>query len=160
PLESLVGYLRGRELLLVLDNFEHVIPAAPVVATLLESAPRLRILVTSRELLRLRGEHELRVPPLAPEAEGVALLVERASAVLQAFALREDNEAAVIEICRRLDGVPLAIELAAPQLRLLPPEQLLDRLDERFAGPRDLPERQRTLEAAIAWSYELLEPDE
>ena len=162
PLESLVGYLRGRELLLVLDNFEHVIPAAPVVATLLESAPALRALVTSRELLRLRGEHELRVPPLSPESDGVQLFVERASAVLEAFELRDDNAPVVTDICRSLDGVPLAIELAAPQLRLLPPAQLLDRLQQRFelAGSRDLPVRQQTLQAAIAWSYDLLQPEE
>jgi predicted ATPase len=157
-LESLVAYLRGRELLLVLDNFEHVIAAAPLVATMLESAPGLTVLVTSRELLRLRGEHELRVPPLAPESEAATLFVERASAVLHAFELRDDIEPVVTEICERLDGVPLAIELAAPQLRLQTPDQLLERLRKQFAlaGPRDAPARQRTLAAAIAWSYELL----
>ena len=162
PLESLVAYLRGRKLLLVLDNFEHVISAAPLVATMLESALGLTVLVTSRELLRLRGEHELRVPPLASESDAATLFVERASAVLHAFELRDDIEPVVTEICERLDGVPLAIELAAPQLRLQTPDQLLERLRKRFAlaGPRDAPARQRTLEAAIAWSYELLEPEE
>ena len=162
PLAGVVAHLRGRSLLLLLDNFEHVVAAAPVVATLLEECAGLSVLVTSRELLRLRGEHELRVPPLQPEAEAAALFAERAGAALQAFELGADDAPLVAEICRRLDGVPLAIELAAPRLRLLTPEQLLERLRERIAlsGPRDAPARQRTLEAAIAWSYELLEPDE
>jgi predicted ATPase len=162
PLESLRAYLVGRELLVLLDNFEHVVAAAPLVAALLESAPGLTILATSRELLRLRGERELRIPPLAPETDAAALFVERATAVLRSFELSGDNEPQVTEICRRLDGVPLAIELAAPQLRLLTPDQLLERLRQRFelTGPRDAPARQRTLEAAIAWSYELLEPQE
>ena len=162
PLESVAAHLRGRSLLLVLDNFEHVMAAAPVVATLLETCAELSVLVTSRELLRLRGEHELRVPPLDPEAEATALFVERAGAVLRTFELGAEDAQLIAEICRRLDGVPLAIELAAPRLRLLTPEQLLEGLRERIAlaGPRDAPARQRTLEAAIAWSYELLEPAE
>ena len=162
PLERLASHLRTRHILLVLDNFEHVVEAAPSVALLLEAAPQLTVLVTSRELLRLRGEHELRVPPLAADSEAVALFMERATAAHHGLRLQADEVPVVTEICRRLDGVPLAIELAAPQMRLLTPVQLLDRLSERIAlsGPRDAPERQQTLEAAIAWSYELLEPCE
>ncbi len=162
PLGSVVAHLGSRSLLLLLDNFEHVIAAAPVVSALLEGAPELTVLVTSRELLRLRGEYELPVPPLAPEAEAAILFAERAEAVVHAFELGAADLPLVTEICRRLDGVPLAIELAAPRLRLLTPEQLLEALRGRFAftGPRDAPARQRTLRAAIAWSYELLEDDE
>jgi predicted ATPase len=154
--------LRERELLLVVDNFEQVIGAAPLVTTLLEACPGLTILVTSRELLHLGGEHELRVPPLPAEEEAVVLFVERAAAARHAFELADEDVPLIAEICRRLDGVPLAIELAAPRLRLLSVEQLLDGLSRRLAlaGPRDAPARQRTLEAAIAWSYELLGTDE
>jgi predicted ATPase len=159
---ALVGHLRRRRLLLVLDNFEHVISSAHVVATLLDSAPGLSTLVTSRELLRLSGEHELEVPPLAPEQEAIVLFSERAAAARHAFELAPEDVPLVAEICRRLDGVPLAIELAAPRMRLLTPAQLLERLGRRLAlqGPRDAPVRQRTLEAAIAWSYELLAEEE
>lgn len=161
-LGALVGYLRRRRQLLVLDNFEHVIGAAPVVAALLQDAPGLCALVTSRELLRLSGEHELQVPPLPPEEEAVALFTERAAAARHAFELAPEDVPLVAEICRRLDGVPLAIELAAPRMRLLTPAQLLERLSRRLTlrGPRDAPVRQRTLEAAIAWSYELLTEEE
>jgi predicted ATPase len=159
---ALVGHLRRRRLLLVLDNFEHVIGAAPLVGGLLEDARELTVLVTSRELLRLSGEHELQVPPLPPDEEAVALFTERAAAARHAFELAPDDVPLVAEICRRLDGVPLAIELAAPLMRLLTPAQLLERLSRRLTltGPRDAPARQRTLEAAIAWSYELLAEEE
>ena len=156
-----LGFLQGRSMLLLLDNFEHVTAAAPVVSTLLEGAPGLTVLVTSRELLRLRPEHELRVPPL-PETDGAALFADRAAAVHPSFDTRSPDAAAVTEICRCLDGVPLAIELAAPRLRLLTADQLLDQLRERIVltGPRDAPTRQRTLQSAIAWSYDLLDADE
>lgn len=152
--------LDRRAALLVLDNFEHVMAAAPLVAELLDSAPSLRVLATSRELLRLTGEHELQVPPLSAEDEAVTLFVERASAAQRLFDLSTEDASIVAEICRRLDGVPLAIELAAPRLRLLTPEQLLDRLRDRLSltGTRDAPARQQTLESAIAWSFELLRP--
>jgi predicted ATPase len=162
PLEALVAHLRARSLLLVLDNFEHVIEAAPALGALIERVSELKVLVTSRELLRLRGEHEVAVPPLATDREAVALFEERAAAASHAFRLGPEDLPVVAEICRRLDGVPLAIELAASRLRVLTPEQLLERLQERLAltGPRDAPARQHTLEAAITWSYELLAPDE
>jgi predicted ATPase len=162
PVASLCASLHGKQVLLVLDNFEQVIDAAPLVATLLEQAPELVVLVTSRELLHLRGEHELQVPPLPAEHEAVALFAERAAAAGQRFRFRVEDAPAVAEICRQLEGVPLAIELAAPQLRLLSVEELLAGLSRRLgiAGPRDAPARQRTLEAAIAWGYELLDDDE
>ena len=162
PLEALVAHLRTRSLLLVLDNFEHVIEAAPALGALLERVSELKVLVTSRELLRVRGEHEVAVPPLATDGEAVALFEERAALASNAFRLGPDDLAIVAEICRRLDGVPLAIELAAPRLRLLTAQQLLERLEERLTltGPRDAPARQHTLEAAITWSYELLDPNE
>jgi predicted ATPase len=161
-LEALIAYLRARSLLLVLDNFEHVIAAAPVVSSLLERAAGLTVMVTSRELLRLRGEHQLPVPPLAPEQDAVTLFAERAAAARHSFDLAPADRPVVAEICRRLDGVPLAIELAAPRMRLLTPEQLLERLRQRvdLVGPRDAPARQQTLVAAIAWSYELLSAEE
>ena len=161
-LGAVVAHVDSKEMLLVLDNFEHVVEAAPAVSTLLEEAPGLKVLVTSRQLLRLRMEHELSVPPLDPEEEAALLFTERAAAAHHAFQLGPEDHEVVAEICRRLDGVPLAIELAAPRMRLLTPRQLLDRLSERLvlAGPRDAPARQQTLEAAIAWSYELLLPVE
>ena len=162
PLEALVAYLRGRSMLLVLDNFEHVIAAAPVVSSLLEQAAGLNVVVTSRERLQLRGEHELPVPTLSAEDDGVALFNERATAARHSFELAPADVPVVVEICKQLDGVPLAIELAAPRMRLLTPVQLLDRLRERIAlaGPRDAPARQQTLDAAIAWSYDLLSSEE
>ena len=149
-------------MLLVLDNFEHVIDAAPEVASLLDRAEGLTALVTSRELLRLRAEVEFSVPPLSPADEAVTLFRARASTTTDALDLDPEDVALVEEICRRLDCMPLAIELAAPRMRLLSAAQLLERLSERLAlaGPRDAPARQQTLEAAIAWSYELLEPAE
>ncbi len=176
---TLAATLRDRHLLLLLDNFEQVNAAAPLVAELLAACPKLTVLVTSRERLRVRAEHEYPVAPLElpdaafPEAEdplavercaAVALFVDRARAVDPGFVLTAENAAIVTEICRRLDGLPLAIELAAARTRLLPPGALLTRLEGRVAvltgGPRDLPARQRTLHDAIAWSYDLLAPAE
>jgi predicted ATPase/serine/threonine protein kinase len=175
--ETLARELREREMLLVLDTFEQVIDAAPIVERLLSSAPRLKLLVTSRERLRVSLEHAFPLSPLEvppsdrlPSSEelagygSVALLVERARAVRPGFALTEANAATVAEICRRLDGLPLAIELAAARMKILSPEALLGRLDDRLnllvGGARDLPERQQTMRAAIAWSYDLLEEAE
>ena len=167
--------LRDQQMLLVLDNFEQITAAAPGVADLLQNAPDLRIVVTSRETLRIRGEHVFTVPPMSlpnpkhtvaeiAQAEAVQLFVERARSARADFALDEENAAAVAEICLRLDGLPLAIELAAARLNIFSPQDLLDRLRDRLdvlgAGGRDLPDRQRTLWGAIAWSYELLEPNE
>jgi predicted ATPase/class 3 adenylate cyclase len=176
-LADLQGYLRARRLLLVLDNFEHVAGAAPLLAELLAAAPGLVVLVTSRVVLRLRGEHELPVPPLpvppteagpdAADLQGyasVGLFVERAHAAATGFELAGANAEAVAEICRRLDGLPLAIELAAARVRLLPPQALLSRLGQRFSvltgGARDLPERQRTLRNTLDWSFGLLSAGE
>ena len=160
---DLESYLRPRRLLLALDNFEQVMGAAPLLAELLEAAAGLVVLVTSRTVLRLSGEHEFPVPPLPVPPAGagrdpadlqryasVSLFVERAHAVAPGFELTDANAGAVAEICRRLDGLPLAIELAAARVRLLPPQALASRLDQRFSvltgGARDLPERQRTLQ--------------
>jgi predicted ATPase/class 3 adenylate cyclase len=170
-------YLRDKELLLVLDNFEQVVTAAPLVADLLASAQRLKVLATSRTPLRLRGEHEVPVPPLqlpdrdAPlpleqlaQYEAVRLFSERARAVRPDFAVTTASAPAVAEICRRLDGLPLAIELAAVHSKIFSPPVLLARLERRLPilteGPRDLPLRQQTLRNAIAWSYDLLTPPE
>jgi predicted ATPase/class 3 adenylate cyclase len=173
--EVLTAFLRDRQLLLALDNFEHLLPAAPVVSDLLRACPGVKILATSRAPLHLRGEREYPVPALAlpdpsrPEPvaqliqyEAIRLFVERAQAAKPAFALTDENAAAVAEICRRLDGLPLALELAAARVKLLPPQALLERLDERLklltGGARDAPARQRTLRDAIAWSHDLLSP--
>ncbi|MFN8590013.1 MAG: tetratricopeptide repeat protein [Thermomicrobiales bacterium] len=175
--DTIIAYLRGRKTLLVLDNLEQVLSVAPVLGDLLDTVPELAILATSREPLRLRREQEYPVPPLAlpvagrsvsaAEAEAfpaVQLFVDRAQAVKSGFALSDANAAAVIAICRQLDGLPLAIELAAARVRLLPPAALLARLEKRLSlltgGARDLPERQQTLRATIAWSYDLLDPGE
>jgi predicted ATPase len=178
PEVALRQWARDRQLLLVLDNFEQVASAAPVVAELLAAGPGLKALVTSRTLLRIYGEHELPVAPLAMPHDAAAsgdaaalasfpavqLFVERARAARPTFALAPDNARAVAAICASLDGLPLAIELAAARLKLLSPAALLAQLGDRFAaltgGPRDRPARQRTLRAALAWSYELLSPDE
>jgi predicted ATPase/class 3 adenylate cyclase/tetratricopeptide (TPR) repeat protein len=174
---DVVSYLRGRRLLLVLDNFEHVVSAAGLLAELLAAAPGVVVLVTSRVVLRLRGEHEFAVPPLAVPAAGagpdtddvrgyasVGLFVERAHAAAPGFEMTSENAAAIAEICRRLDGLPLAIELAAARVRLLPPQALISRLGQRFSlltgGARDLPERQRTLRNTLDWSYGLLSAGE
>ena len=170
---ALRAALRDKDVLLVLDNFEHVAAAAPLVADLLAAAPRLRILATSRARLRVGGEHVYPVPPLPipdparlpPLADlaavpAVALLVQRATAAAPDFALDAANAAAVAALCARLDGLPLALELAATRLTVLSPALLLRRLPPRLplltGGARDLPERQRTLRATLDWSYALL----
>jgi predicted ATPase/DNA-binding CsgD family transcriptional regulator/DNA-binding XRE family transcriptional regulator len=175
--QALHGYLAGREFLLVLDNFEHLLPAARSVAGLLAASSGLRVLVTSRAPLRLRGEREYPVGPLAlpdlsriptPDelatSDAVQLFVDRARDWSPTFTLTQSNASAVAAICRRLDGLPLALELAAARLRVLSPTELLGRLDQALplltGGARDLPERQRTIRQAIEWSYRILEPDE
>ena len=174
---DLQSYLRPRRLLLVLDNFEQVVGAGPLLAELLGAAPSVVVLVTSRVVLRLSGEHEFPVPPLPvpPAGSGpdpaelqryasVGLFAERAHAADPGFELTAENAAAVAEICRRLDGLPLAIELAAARVRLLPPQALLPRLGQQLSlltsGARDLPERQRTLRNTLDWSYGLLSASE
>ncbi|TDE84696.1 transcriptional regulator [Deinococcus sp. S9] len=168
-IEVLRDFMCGRQLLIVLDNFEQVLDAAPNVAELLRGAPDLTVLVTSRAPLRLYGEHEFAVPPLSltgPEGEGeaVQLFLERVRAVQPGFAATPDKLATLEEIVRQLDGLPLAIELAAARVRLLPPATLLARLDDRLGllrgGARDLPDRHQTLRATIDWSYSLLAPEE
>lgn len=159
-LDALVDALRERELLLVLDDCEHLITAcAELARALLLQCPKLRILATSREPLGIAGEHVWPVPPIAPE-EAVQLFAERAAAVDPAFALTGENKPAVEEICRRLDGMPLAIELAAARIRVLTPEQIAAKLEDRFAiltgGARTTLPRHRTLRAAIDWSFALL----
>jgi predicted ATPase/class 3 adenylate cyclase len=175
--ETLREHLHDRYLLLVLDNFEQLVGAAPEVSALLEAAPRLKVLVTSRMALHLRGEREQPLAPLPlpdtshlPPPErlsqyaAVALFVERAQATRPDFAITVSNALAIAEICARLDGLPLALELAAARVKLLPPEALLARLFSRLklltGGPRDLEARQQTMRATIAWSEELLAPDE
>ena len=170
----LADALRDREMLLVLDNFEHVLAAASLVATLLAACPQLKVLATSREVLRLSGEHVLTAGPLAlPEddateaiagAGAVLLFVARAQATQPDFALTTANAPAVAQVCRRLDGLPLAIELAAARVAHLTPAALLTRLERRLplltGGARDAPPRQRTMAATIAWSHDLLAEDE
>jgi predicted ATPase/class 3 adenylate cyclase len=157
--DVIVDELRERRFLLVLDNFEQVVEASPTVAALLERTPAAVALVTSRQLLRIRFEQRYDVAPLTQPA-AVRLFAERAAAARPGFVLSGANAAAVEEICRRLDGLPLAIELAAARVRLLSPEALLARIDDRLdalgRGPVDLPERQRTLRATMDWSYSLL----
>lgn len=179
-LDLLVAFLKDKHLLLLLDNFEQVIDAAELVADLLQACEQLTLLVTSRVPLRVRGEREFAVPPLdLPPASplpggsdragadlekypAIQLFVQRARDVRPAFELNADNAAAIVEICRRLDGLPLAIELAAARTRMLTPAALLKRLsvslDVLGSGARDLPERQQTLHNAITWSYNLLDP--
>lgn len=174
---ALIGFLAARRALLLLDNFEQVLAAAPQVAALLAGAPGLKLLVTSRAVLRLRGEREFPVHPLPlPHTDdrplldaleqnpAVQLFVQRAGEVRPAFALTSENATAVAEIISRLDGLPLALELAAARLRVLSPHAMLSHLDSRLrlltAGARDLPARQQTLRAAIAWSYSLLDAGE
>jgi predicted ATPase/class 3 adenylate cyclase len=156
---DLARHIGDQEVLLVLDNFEHVVASAPELAALLERCSGLRLLVTSREPLRLAAEQEYAVPPLVPD-EAVQFFCARARASQPAF---EDGQA-VAEICRRLDNLPLALELAATRVKVLSADQILARLARALplltGGPRDAPERQRTLEAAIAWSYEMLSEDE
>ena len=171
---TLKRVLAEKELLLLLDNFEHVIKAAPLVADLLTAAPRLKTLVTSREALRLSGEQEYSVPPLSlPPAdrlndltgsEAAILFVQRVQMILPHFEVTGDNAPAIAQICARLDGLPLAIELAAARCKSLPPQAMLARLDSRLTtltvGSRDAPARQRTLRDAIEWSYNLLNESE
>src|SRR5215204_4246688 len=175
--ESLKDYLSERRLLLVLDNFEQVLGAAPTVTELLSAAPGLKVLATSRAPLGLYGEHEFPVPPLSmpdlkrppplerlTQYEAVGLFVERARAIKPDFYITNESAPAVAEICVRLDGLPLAIELAAARIKILPPRAMLQRLTSRLklltGGARDLPVRQRTLRGTIEWSYDLLEESE
>ena len=162
--ERIRYFLSARRALLVLDNFEHLLAAAPLVGELLAAAPGLTVLATSREPLRVYGEYEYAVQPLDAATDAVTLFVERAQAVRRDFALTAENTAAVTAICHRLDGLPLAIELAAARMRLYTPHALLGRLSSRLSfltgGARDASPRQQTLRAAIAWSYDLLTPDE
>ena len=175
--ESLKDYLRDRAVLLVLDNVEQVPGAAPLAAELLSAGPQLKVLATSRAVLHVYGEHAFPVPPLAlpcrspvppverlSQYDAVRLFIERAQAAKPDFAIGDENAPAVAEICHRLDGLPLAIELAAARIRLLSPHAMLGRLERRLplltAGAQDLPARQQTLRDAIAWSYDLLSGDE
>lgn len=183
-LAQLKAYLRAKQLLLVLDNFEHVLPAAPLIAELLEAAPHLKVMATSRALLQLYGEHEFVTPPLAlpdlshlPTPEkltryaAVDLFVQRARAARLEFVITAENAPYVAELCVRLDGLPLAIELAAARSKMLTPAALLARLVQPagmsgtqlrllVGGARNLSPRHRTLRNAIAWSYDLLTPTE
>ncbi len=182
-LMRLQEYVHDRQLLLMLDNCEHVLSAAPLFAELLSAAPQLKILATSREVLHLYGEHEFEVPALSlpdlsslrsdscvplktdvASSAAVALFVERARAAKVSFALTDENRDAVAEICVQLDGLPLAIELAAARIKLLTPQAICVRLQSRLSllvgGARNLPERHQTLRKALDWSYELLNPDE
>jgi predicted ATPase/class 3 adenylate cyclase len=178
PFEVLMERLPGKQMLLLLDNFEQIMGAAEGVADLLQRCAALKVLVTSREALRVRGEHLLAVPPLSvptvadaqisaevvAASEAVRLFLERAREARPTFQLTDDNAAAVAEISARLDGLPLAIELAAARLKLFSPHELRDRLRSRLEllgrGPRDLPARQRTLRSTIEWSYDLLDEEE
>jgi len=176
-LERLTDELREQHLLLLLDNFEQVLEAAPQLTELLAGCSKLKLLVTSRELLHLYGEHEYAVPPLAlpdraqlpplaqlTQYEAVRLFIERAQAAKADFALTTASAPAVAEICYRLDGLPLALELAAARIRLFGPQALLFRLEHRLnlltGGGRDLPARHQTIRGAIDWSYNLLDPAE
>jgi predicted ATPase len=175
--ESLKQHLRGKQLLLLLDNFEQILGAAPLIAELLAASGRLKILVTSRACLHIRGEHEFPVRPLTvpdlkqlPSPEelvqyaAVELFVERARAVKPDFAVTEESASAVAEVCARLDGLPLAIELAAARAKLLSPHAMLARLENRLqlltGGARDLPAHKQTMRKTIQWSYELLDDEE
>lgn len=161
--DALANDLAGRSLLLVVDNLEHLLPAAGLLAELLASSTRLKVLVTSRAALRLRGEHEVPVPPLAA-ADSLRLFEERAAEASGSLEADAGEAATVAAICERLEHIPLAIELAAARSRVLPPRALLERLDRRLrllvSGARDLPERQRTLRSTIQWSHDLLTDEE
>ncbi|MGA7271105.1 MAG: AAA family ATPase, partial [Acidimicrobiia bacterium] len=176
-IEILEDHLAGRQLLLILDNFEHLLPGAELVARLISAAPHLTVVVTSRTGLNLYGEQVFPVPPLGvPESfavgdpdqvagtGAVALFVERARAVRPDFSLNADNAGIVSDICRRLDGLPLAIELAASRVRVLDVDEILERLDQRLpvlpTGETNRPARHQTLERLIGWSYDLLRPTE
>lgn len=175
-IELLKDHLRDRQMLLVIDNFEQVIGAGTQLADLLTNCPRLKILVTSRIVLRLSLENELVVPPLELPAAGrysieelrgndaVALFVERGAAVKAGFALTDENAEAIARLCERVEGLPLALELAAARLKVLSPAGILARLEDRMGflkgGARDLPQRQQTMRDMVEWSYELLEENE
>jgi len=162
PEEALTHALAGSRLLLLIDNFEQVMPAAATVARLLAAAPALKVIVTSRAPLHVAAEHEFAVPPLA-EDEAAELFVARAQAANPSFTLGEQSAAAVAELCARLDGLPLAIELAAARSKVLPPVAMLARLGNRLelltGGRRDAPRHQQTLRMTLDWSYDLLQPD-
>lgn len=174
PLERLLDHLKDKRTLLVLDNFEQLMAAGPTVAELLRSSEPLRVIVSSRAVLHVYGEQEFPVPPLRlpdlralpplaalSQYEGVQLFIERAVAVRPDFTVTNENAPSIAGICERVDGLPLAIELAAARTKLFSPATLLSRLEKTFSalgsGPRDLPGRQQTLEGAIAWSYDLLD---
>jgi predicted ATPase/class 3 adenylate cyclase len=174
-MQELKDQLKAREILLLLDNLEQVISAGPLLVELLQDCPNLKMLVTSREPLNVRGEHIYPVPPLSlpvrefkhhtlenlTQYEAVRLFIERAQAVKPGFQVTNENAPAVAEICVRLDGLPLAIELAASRIRLFPPQALLEKLESSLrllkGGARDLPARQQTLRDTIGWSYDLLD---
>ena len=177
PLSRLLDHLRDKRMLLVLDNFEQILPAAPVVGDLLGASAALKVIASSRAPLRIAGEQEYPVPPLElldpqrlpaldvlAQSDAVRLFIERAMAVRPDFRVTAENAAAVAEICYRLDGLPLAIELAAARVKVLTPQAMLPRLrqglDVLASTARDLPERQRTLRGAIGWSFDLLDPPE
>ena len=172
PRDRLLQHFRDQQALLVMDNFEQVLAAATLVADLIRASSGLKVIVSSRGPLRISGEQEMPVPPLAlpdpgtpaermSQYEAVRLFIERAVAVKPGFAVTNENAPAVAEICARLDGLPLAIELAAARIKLLAPAQILTRLQSRLgllqSGARDLPDRQKTLRGAIAWSHDLLD---
>ncbi|HYI14258.1 MAG TPA: LuxR C-terminal-related transcriptional regulator [Thermomicrobiales bacterium] len=176
-IEQITSVLGGRPSLLLLDNFEQIVAAGPIVTELLTTCPILKIVVTSRVVLRVSGEQEFAVAPMAvpgstrdrsiadiAASEAVALFLLRAGAVNASFKLTDENAPAVVEICRRLDGLPLAIELAAARTKVLSPQALAERLGDRLqvliGGPRDQPQRLQTMRNAIAWSYGLLDSDE
>jgi predicted ATPase len=174
PVDAMLKeFLRSKQMLLILDNFEHLVEVAPCISELLEACPRLKCLVTSRTPLRLRAEKELPIPPLRVPVQfkpenllslsqyaAVELFIQRAQAVNPDFSVDDSNAPALAEICYRLDGLPLAIELAAAKIKMFTPQGLLNRLEHRLdllnSGTRDLPERQRTLRGAIDWSFNLL----
>lgn len=175
PRDGLISYFADRSTILLLDNFEHLMPAAPDIADLLAHCATLTVLVTSREPLRISDEHEYPVPMLSlpaldgsiervRESEAVALFEQRAQAVKPDFELTEDNASAVADICIQLDGLPLAIELAASRVKILSPRAIQGRLVDRFAllsrDGRDMPNRLRTMRDAVGWSYDLLSDDE
>jgi predicted ATPase len=176
-LEQLIEHLRDQQCLLLLDNFEHLLPAVEMVSRILVSCAQSKILVTSRATLHISAEHEYPVVPLAvptpqhlPEVDvlsrydAIQLFVQRAEAVTPGFTMTEGNAPSIAEICCRLDGLPLAIELATARIRLFPPQALLARLSDRLqlltGGPKDVPARQQTLRNTIDWSYSLLSPEE
>ncbi|HKP51025.1 MAG TPA: tetratricopeptide repeat protein [Chloroflexia bacterium] len=175
--ETIKGRLKDKKMLLLLDNFEQVLEAAPLVSWIMSGAPGVKVLVTSREKLHLRGEHEFAVPMMAlPDAqhlpplhdltqyEAVRLFIDRAVATQRDFEVNNENAPAVAEICARLDGLPLAIELAAARIKMLTPQSMLARLQSRLklltGGERDLPVRQQTLRNTINWSHDLMDGDE